>query len=423
MALTRSDIDFSLFKGFYKKTVEERLEVLVNAGLLDENDRGLLKQGLDHDTANNMIENVIGMIDLPLGIAPYFKINGAKYVIPMAVDETSVVAAASFAAKLSLPDGFSVDVGEPVMSGEVFVFCTEEQRAHVVEVLRQNTSRLEALMDSAYISMKKRGGGFRHLYLREISNGVVVMFDVDVRDAMGANTINNGAEVLRDEIRKLLPDYEVVGGIVTNLCDKRVVKATAVWRENERLNPRRFIRMYEWACADPYRAATNNKGIMNGVDAVLIATGNDWRAVNSALYTYHYKEGIRPFVKWELVENGRGVRGTFVAPIALGTVGGATKTNPVARVCLKLLGVQSAQELAGVCACVGLANNFAALRAISTEGIQHGHMRLHARTYALAVGAKDEKEIDYIVSRMVEEGKISMQRAEELRNEFKNHHQ
>jgi hydroxymethylglutaryl-CoA reductase len=394
-----NNIDWNKFDKFYKKPIEERRAIVQE--LFGEIDFSTL----DIETADRMSENVISIQGLPFSLAPYFRINGKDYLVPMAVEESSVVAAASFGAKLTLPEGFKAKADDPIMTGEIFIKTPEPTKT--AELIEKNKEKLEEIAKASCASMEKRGGGFRGYRMEKKQNAIILFFDVDVRDAMGANTINSVGEEIKKGLIAL--GIRPTGVILTNLCLKRMVEAEARWEINERIAPERFIEMYEWAEQDVFRAVTNNKGIMNGIDAVAIATGNDWRAIESACHCYASLDGgYKPLATWKIEDEH--LHGKIKLPLAVGIVGGATKVNPLARVALKILGVESAQELAMVMACVGLANNFAAIRAISKEGIQRGHMRLHAVNLAMMAGAKG-KEVEMVRDELIKSGKITMENA------------
>ncbi len=395
------------FEKYHKRGVEERRKILERAI-----GKKLEIPELSLETANIMTENVIAIQGLPLSVALYFRMNGKDYFVPMAIEETSVVAAASFAAKLTLPEGFKAKADPPVMTGGIFIKTEKKELKAKLEDLKP---QIENAVRDITSSMEKRGGGLREIRVEERKHGLTVWIDIDVRDAMGANTINTAAEAAKQVIESA--GIPVVGAILTNLCLKRLAHAEARWPVFERVDPERFMAMYEWAELDPYRAVTNNKGIMNGIDAVAVATGNDWRAIEAACHAYAGLEGqYKPLAKWEYKKDY--LYGKITLPIAVGIVGGATKVNPVAKFALELSGVESAQELAMLMACVGLANNFAALRAISKEGIQRGHMRLHAKNLAIMAGAKGD-EIGKVAEEMIKRGKMKMEIAKEILEELR----
>ncbi len=397
--------------GFYELTVEERLEKLKEVACLSSGDMKTIKNGLNINTANRMIENVIGMIQIPMGIATNFRINGKDYLIPMALEEPSVIAAASHAAKLCRPTGgFVADADEPLMIGQIQLVDVPDIEA-ARKIVHNNTKKIKEISNSKDSIMVKLGGGLREVEARVVGNMLIVHLIVDVRDAMGANAVNTMAEAVAPFLEDL------TGGkarlkIISNLATRRLVRAEAVWPRaalgDEIING--IIDAYRFAVADPYRCATNNKGIMNGVDAVAIATCNDFRALEAA--AHHYCDfGEGPLAKYWADEQG--LHGRIELPITAGTVGGAVNTHPVAKVALKILGVKSARELACVMASVGLANNFAALRAMIKEGIQKGHMKLHAENIAIIAGCHGD-DVKRIAQQMVDDGMISVSRAKEL---------
>ncbi len=408
-------------EGFYKKTVAERLEDLKAAGVLSSEDVALLKKSgagsLSIDTADKMVENCIGVMGMPLGLAVNFKVNGRELLVPMAVEEPSVIAAASHAAKLCLPEGFTAKAGPSIMRGQIHLVGIEDANAAVKAISSAKKEVIEKA-DSVDTILRKLGGGAKDLKARAVESraGKVVIAElfVDVKDAMGANAVNSMCEAVAPSLEK------IAGGrarlkVLSNLCPERITTANAVWKK-EIVGVDVVDGVVEAAAlaeADQFRATTANKGIMNGVDAVVVATGNDWRAVESACHSYAaYGRGYSPLTKFR--KNSAGdLEGEIALPLALGIVGGATKSNPLVQLSLKILGVKSARQLSEVVACVGLANNFAALRALSTEGIQRGHLELHARNVAIAAGAKGV-DVDRIAALMAREKSVSVGRAREL---------
>lgn len=406
---------------FYQLSPEERLKHVAEFAGLTQEEIALLRRecGLDLATANRMIENVIGIFGLPIGIATNFLINGKDYLIPMVIEEPSVVAAASNAAKMMRDGGgiFSISTG-PIMIGQVQVVGVKDIEGARFDVLRMKDEILKIAneKDPVLVSL---GGGAKDVEARVISSPLgpmlIVHLIVDVRDAMGANAVNTMAEAVAPYISELTGG-KVYLRILSNLADRRLVRAKAtVPKESVGGEDVAKGIVYAWAfaAADPYRAATHNKGIMNGIDAVVIATGNDWRAIEAGAHAYAARNGrYEPLTKWELDERGDLV-GTIELPIAVGIVGGATKTNPLARICLKILGVKTASELAEVIGAVGLAQNLAALRALAAEGIQRGHMSLHAKNIAAMAGAVGD-EIDKVAELMVKEGVVRVDKAIEI---------
>jgi len=371
-----------------------------------------------------MIENVIGAMPIPIGIATNFRINNKDYLIPMAIEEPSVVAAASNAAKGARETGgFRASATDPIMIGQVQITRIKDVKAAVDAILKDKTELL-AEANAVDPMLVKLGGGARDLLVREIESMtgtmVVVHILVDVRDAMGANAVNSMAEKIAPKLERITGG-KVYLRILSNLAVHRLGRATAVWTKeflggDEVVDG--IIEAYSFADADIYRCATHNKGIMNGIIAVALATGNDTRALEAGAHTYASIHGkYKPLTQWRKNENGDLV-GTIEVPIAVGLIGGATKSHPVARTNLKILGVQSSTEFAAVLASVGLAQNLAALRALAAEGIQKGHMRLHARNIAASAGVPPEL-VDEVADRMVEERAIRMDRAQEILAELR----
>jgi len=416
----------SRIPGFYKLTLEERLEVLRDFSGLSNEEIELLSNfgNLGREVGEKMIENVVGAMSYPLGIAANFLINGRDYLIPMVLEEPSVVAAASNAAKMTRKKGgVFYEVTDPVMIGQIQVVGIEDPYFQSQAVLSEKEEILKIANEKDPI-LVKFGGGAIDLEARVLDSPVgkmlVIHLLVDVRDAMGANAVNTMCEAVAPYIEKITGG-KVYLRIISNLADKRLVRARTVV-DKEELGGRDLVEgiVTAWALAevDPYRAATHNKGIMNGVIAVALATAQDHRAIEAGAHAYACRFGCyKPLSRWEVNRDGDLV-GTLEMPMAVGTVGGATKVHPVAQVCMKILGVNRASELAGIMGSVGLVQNLAALRALAKEGIQRGHMKLHARNIAMSVGAKGEL-VDKIVEIMVKEGKISYDRAKEIMNELK----
>ncbi len=414
----------SSIPGFYKLSPEERLSIVKNfAGLTDEEARLLSDTGsLDMDTLNIIIENVIGVMGLPLGIATNFKINGRDYLIPMAIEESSVVAAASNAAKMArVKGGFYTESTDPIMIGQVQL--VDIQNANdAKERIIQNKDRILDLAKEQDPVLVKFGGGPRDLKVKIIDTEQGPMLRihllVDVRDAMGANAVNTMAEAIAPVLEELSGGRALLR-IISNLAVHRMAKARAVFAK-EAIGGKDavddVIKAYLFALNDIYRCATHNKGIMNGIVAVAIATGQDHRAIEAGAHTYAAMEHYKPLTRYYKNKEGDLV-GEIEIPMAVGTVGGATKVHPAFKVCQKILGVKSAKEMGEVFAAVGLAQNFAALRALATEGIQKGHMSLHARNIAVMAGAKGE-QIEAVAKKMIEEKNIRMHRAQELLKEL-----
>ncbi|MGQ9625650.1 MAG: hydroxymethylglutaryl-CoA reductase, degradative [Anaerolineae bacterium] len=421
----------SRLPGFYDLSLEERAAKVSKFAGLSADEVVVLRgeMGLSPAEADQMIENVVGVYGLPLGIAVNFLINGRDYLIPMAVEEPSVVAGASYAARLVREGGgFLASSTEPQMIAQIQVLGLADPWGARFDLLAAK-DRLLALADETDPVIVGLGGGARdleaHVFLDSpIGPMLLVHLIYDCRDAMGANVLNTAAEALAPHIEEITGGY-VRLRIISNLADRRLARAKAVVPvealkfgdfSGEEV-ARGIVEAWALAALDPYRAATHNKGIMNGIDAVVIATGNDWRAVEAGAHAYAARTGrYTSLSTWGLDEKGNLV-GTLELPLALGIVGGATRVHPAAKVALKILGVKSACELAEVIAAVGLGQNLAALRALATEGIQRGHMRLHARQVAIAAGAKGEM-VQKVAERMAAEGVIRSDRAEEILREL-----
>lgn len=415
----------SRIPGFYKMRIKERAEVVKKlAGLSDEEVRLLQSWGnLDPKTADAMIENVIGAMSYPFAVAVNFMINGRDYLVPMVIEETSVVAAASNAARFMRRDGgIKAKATDPVMIGQVQVVGVKDPWYAKMKVLERKDEILE-LANKQDPTLVKLGGGAKDLEVRvvdsEIGPMLVVHLLVDVRDAMGANAVNTMCE-------KVAPLIESATGgrvylrIVSNLADRRLVRAWVKVRKDDIGGEEvvdGIVAASAFAWADPYRAATHNKGILNGVIAVALATAQDHRAIEAGAHAYAARTGrYLPLSRWEKDGDGNLV-GTLEMPMPVGIVGGATRVHPVARIALKILGVKTANELAEVMGAVGLAQNFAALKALATEGIQKGHMRLHARNLAIMAGATGEL-VDAVAEAMIREGRVSFDRARRILEEL-----
>jgi len=412
---------------FYELKIDERLQLIGGETDLSADELAKLsgRAGLSETQAEQMIENVVGTYALPLGIARNFLVNGREVQVPMVIEEPSVIAAASFMAKLARAGGgFTASTDAPEMIGQLQVLdiADLDKAKKALEVERDT---LLAVADASDPLLKKLGGGARDLQVRVIANSPIGPFLVthlimDVRDAMGANAINTALERLSPMVERITGG-RVLLRILSNLADRRLAKSTCSipievleTKEFSGEDVRdRVIEAWAFAAADPYRAATHNKGIMNGVDAVVLATGNDWRAVEAGAHAYAARSGkYTSLSKWSKGKNGDLV-GELEMPLAVGTVGGATRVHPGAGAGLKLMGVSSARELAEVIVSVGLAQNLGALRALATEGIQRGHMGLHARQVAAAAGAPPELVVP-IAEQMVNEAHIHIDRAVEI---------
>lgn len=423
----------SRLTGFYQLNPFERLQAVRSFDGLNDEDLRSLHGGtgsLSVERADKMIENVIGTYNLPMGIATNFQINGRDVLVPMVVEEPSIVAGASYAAKLVRDGGgFQASHSEPLMIGQVQLVHVPTPHNARQRILEEREAILN-LANKQSRSLVALGGGARDVEVHIFSSSpmgpmLVVHLVVDCRDAMGANAINSMCEAVAPLLERISGGRSYLR-ILSNLSDRRLARARAVVPmaslARDGLSGDEVAEGIMWAYAfaavDPYRATTHNKGILNGIDPVIVATGNDWRAIEAGAHAYASRSGqYTSLTVWERDEAGNLV-GTIELPMAVGIVGGATRVHPGAQAALKLLNVSSAGELAEVCACAGLASNLAAMRALATEGIQKGHMGLHARQIALAAGASGSL-IDEIANRMVAEGAIKPARAEELLEELR----
>jgi hydroxymethylglutaryl-CoA reductase len=414
-------VESSEIPGFYKLSMAERLELVKKlVGLTEEEAKTLANTGgLPKDVADRMIENVVGGITMPMGIATNFRINGREYIVPMALEEPSVVAAASNAAKMArTKGGFTVTNTGPVMIGQIQVVDVPDPDSAKAGLLGKKAELLKKANDQDPM-LVSLGGGAKDLNVKVLSTlkgpMVVAELIVNTGDAMGANAVNTMAEAVAPIVEEI-SGGKVLLRIISNLADRRLVRASAIF-EKEGMGGEEVVdgvvSAYAFADADPYRCATHNKGIMNGVVAVAIACGQDIRALEAGAHSYASRSGkYKPLTVWEKNADGDLV-GKLEMPMAVGLVGGEAKTHPAARVGIKILGVKTAVELAEVMAAVGLAQNFAALRALASEGIQRGHMKLHSRNIAASAGATGDL-VEIVATKMIEEKKIRFDRAKEL---------
>jgi len=411
----------SIFPGFYKLTPKQRLLLVKDFSDLSEEDITLLQDtgSLAMDLADHMIENVVGAIQTPLGIAVNFLVNNRDYLIPMATEEPSVVAAASYAAKMVREGGgFFTSSTPPIMIGQVQVFNIKDPEAARTAVFAAKEEILRKANDQDPMLLSL-GGGAKDLDAKVIRTRigpmVIIELYVDCRDAMGANAVNTMAEAVAPTIER------ITGGkvnlrIISNLATKRLAKAWCIVPKEsvggeEVVNG--IVNASAFAAADPYRAATHNKGAMNGIIAVVLATGNDHRAIEAGGHAFAALKGqYTSLSTWDKNESGD-LAGVIELPMAVGLIGGAVRTHPIAKIALKILNVRTANEFGEVLAAVGLAQNLAALRALSHEGIQRGHMSLHARNIAVAAGVPDDL-VEQVVEKMVNERRIRMDRAIEI---------
>jgi hydroxymethylglutaryl-CoA reductase len=414
----------SSISGFYKLSPKERLAFVRKfAGLSDEEAALLRNTGsLPLDLADRMIENVIGATPIPLGIAVNFQINKRDYLIPMAIEEPSIVAAASYAAKMAREGGgFHTNSTPPIMIGQIQAVGIKDPYAAKMRVIQAKENILKKANDQDPVLVSV-GGGAKDLTAKVINTTkgpmLITELHVDCRDAMGANAVNTMAEAVTPMIERITGG-RVYLRIISNLATKRLARAwCTVPKEvvgGEVVDG--IVNAYAFAAADPYRAATHNKGILNGIIAVIIATCNDHRAIEAGAHAYAARNGhYTALSTWEKNENGDLV-GSVELPMAVGLIGGAVRTHPIAKIAIKILGVKTANEFAEVLAAVGLAQNLGALRALAHEGIQRGHMSLHARNIAVAAGATGEL-IDFVAEKMGQEHKIRMDRAKELIEQY-----
>lgn len=422
-------IEDSRMPGFHRLSPKERREKLAEAANLDQDHLKAWEAGtLDSDTADRMIENVVGTYALPIGVATNFVIDGEHYAIPFVVEEASVVAAASNMAKRCLSNGgFKSNNDDPIMIGQIQVVGLDDAGSGAEKVLSAKTEIIDMCNEVDPI-LVRFGGGCRGIEARpiETSSGpmLIVHLLVDCRDAMGANAVNTMAELLAPELERIT-DGRALLRILSNLATERLARVQATFTPEEISNTgdrddglriiAGILEAYHFAVADPYRAATHNKGVMNGISAVAVACGQDWRAIEAGCHAYvAYSQGkYGSMTHWE-VDSNENLVGSIETPMAVGIVGGASKVHPVARTNLEILGVESAQELASVMAAAGLAQNLGALRALATSGIQKGHMRLHARNMAVSAGAEGN-EIEDVAKLLIEhEGPITQTKVSEI---------
>lgn len=418
---------------FYNLSIEERHAWLQKTQNLDPQTISVLsgENGLKIEQADHMIENVIGVFSLPLGIAHNFIVNGQEVLIPMVLEEPSVVASASYMAKLARSSGgFFAHTTAPEMIAQIQVIELDDVHTARLKILAAKQELLD-LAGKVDPVLSKYGGGPRDIEVRVFEDSpigpfLVVHLIFDVRDAMGANAVNTAAETLSPQI-EALSGGKVHLRILTNLADRRLARArVTILKENlafgdfsaEEVRDG-IIAAWAFAAVDPYRAATHNKGIMNAIDAIVIATGNDWRAVEAGAHAYAAHSGkYTSLTTWGCDKEGNLV-GTIEMPLAVGTVGGATRVHPTAKAALTLMKIENAQQLAEIIVSAGLAQNLAALRALSTEGIQRGHMSLHARQIAITAGA-DGDEIPRLAAQLAQEKNVRVERAQEILAEWRN---
>jgi len=412
--------DSSISK-FFEKSRKDRLDIVASFANLSKEELDILQNdngGITYDKADKMVENTIGTFSLPLGIATNFKINGKDYIIPMVIEEPSVIAAASKGAKIArIKGGFEVSADESYSIGQIQVLNVDIPSA--IQQIKNSVDEILQLANSKSNTLSKMGKGAKEVSCKEIDTPsgkmLIVELLIDVGDAMGANVTNTMCESVSTLIETITGGRSLLR-ILSNYSTRRITKAKAIF-EKEAVGGEEVVEniilAFEFADNDIYRAVTHNKGIMNGTIAVANAIGQDSRAIEAAANAYAAKSGrYRSLSKWSKDSDGNLV-GTLEIPLSVGIVGGIVNVHPVAKICTKILGVSSAQELSCILAATGLAQNYSAIRALATEGIQKGHMRLHARNLAAAAGAKPE-QIDEIVQKMIKEKKISLDKAKEL---------
>ncbi len=410
---------------FFEKSRKEKLDIVKNFASLSDEELELLENidgGISFEKADKMVENAIGTFSLPLGIATNFKINGKDYLIPMVIEEPSVIAAASKGAKIArVLGGFEAEAEESYSIGQIQLLDVNISKA--IESITKSTDEILEIANSKSNTLSKMGKGAKEVACKEIHTPagemLIVELLIDVGDAMGANITNTMCEAVSPFIEKITGGRALLR-ILSNYSTRRIAKAKAVF-EKEAVGGEdvvnNIILAYQFADNDVFRAVTHNKGIMNGIIAVANATGQDSRAIEAAANAYAASSGkYSSLSKWTKDENGNLV-GSLELPLSVGIVGGIANVHPIAKICKKILGVSSAQELACIMTAAGLAQNYSAIKALATEGIQKGHMRLHARNLAAAAGATNE-QIDRIVQKMIEDNKISLDKAKELLKEI-----
>ena len=414
--------------GFAKLSPTERIEALLREGLLSWDEAQILKEqkGLPISIADQLTENVLSTFDLPFSLAPYFLINGRDYLLPMVTEEPSVVAAASFSAKLiQRSGGFTTQVHQRQMIGEIALSDVEDVEVASKRILEDKETLLQ-LANEAYPSIVKRGGGARDLWLEHKGDFLIVYLAVDPKEAMGANMLNTMLEALTDRIQKL-SGAQALMAILSNLATRSLVSSRcAIDFKALSRNPKEAIEIAyrmelasQLAQVDPYRAATHNKGIFNGIDALVLATGNDWRAIEAGAHAYAAQGGpYKGLSQWKSQPEEKKLYGEITLPMPVATKGGSIGLNPTVQISHRLLGEPTAIELAGIIASLGLAQNFAALKALVTTGIQAGHMKLQARSLALLAGAKEE-EVPQLVNQLLENKPFNLEKAQTFLQELR----
>ncbi len=409
----------SRLSGFHKQSVADRIARVAEFTGLSAADQALLAGTghLDAELANHLIEHLVGTMNIPLGVATNLRIDGRDVLVPMATEESSVVAAVCNAARQCYEHGgFTTSMSGTLMIAQVQLVDVPDPEHARIRILERR-DEVRAICDDCDPVLLKLGGGFRDLEVRVLDSRsgpmVITHIVVDTRDAMGANAVNTMAEKLAPSIAAWTGGRTYLR-ILSNLADRRLARARCEWRAEDIGGPEvrdGMMLAYHFAEADPYRAATHNKGIMNGVSAVVLATGNDTRAVEAGAHAYAARNGrYTSLTRWEVTREGH-LAGVLELPLAVGLVGGATKAHPMAQVALRMLGVRTAEELARIIAAVGLAQNFAAMRVLATTGVQKGHMALHAHNIAMMAGAVGD-EVGAVAQRLVAAGRVRVDLAE-----------
>ncbi|WP_338489437.1 hydroxymethylglutaryl-CoA reductase, degradative [Ruoffia tabacinasalis] len=412
------------FSGFYKHSISKRLELMESWLGLSINSADTM---LPEAYANQMIENYLFNYHLPLGVAVNLKVNNAKYVVPMAIEEPSVIAAASFGAKLL--GNIQAETKERLLIGQI-IMTVQQPMAEIQQIIKENKAKLLDIASQASASMVRRGGGPRDIWVEEKEhpnrNYISIYLSLDPCDAMGANVINTVLEALSPTMESII-EGEVLMSILSNYQPQAVTIASAkipfVHLSNDKDEAislaERLEMASDYAWLDPYRATTHNKGIMNGIDAVVIATGNDWRAIEAGAHAYAVKDGqYRSLTKWQVNYEDEMLEGSIEIPLQVATVGGTLSSHPTAKLALQMLNITSAKDLSNIIASVGLVQNFAAMRALVSEGIQKGHMRMQARALAMQVGATI-KEIPAVVTQLSEAGQMNRDTARKILDEIR----
>lgn len=413
-----------LFSKFYEKSKDKRIDIISKFAGLSEEEAQILRElhasDISFDQVDRMVENAIGTISFPLGVATNFVINGREYVIPMSIEEPSVIAACSKAAKIARSmGGFTMESDESYSIGQIQIVEFKDDYQYIYNKILDSSQKIIDIANSQSKTLNQMGKGAKEVHCKRISNKygpmIIVELVVDVSDAMGANITNTMCEAVAPLLEEISGGRTILR-ILSNYSTRRMIRGHAVF-DKELIGGEKVVDdilwAYQFALNDPYRAVTHNKGVMNGVVAVAQATGQDTRAIEAAAHAFASRNGqYSSLTRWEKDENGNLV-GKIELPMSVGLVGGVIGAHPLIKICIKILAAKTAKELACVIGAVGIAQNFAAMRALATEGIQKGHMKLHARNVAAGVGATGAK-IDTVANKMIQEGNVSSSRAKEL---------